>query len=111
MRPKSPMQLRDTYFGFGEGFARAFELAVTPALFGLAGYGLDRWLGIVPVLTIVFSLWAVIGLSIRIWYGYVARMEKHEASGPWAIKRPNPSTALAAEPLLEPGPVRTTEIA
>lgn len=78
------MELRDTYHGFGESMGRAFELAVTPALFGLAGYALDRWLGIVPVLTIVLVLLAVIGLSIRMWCGYEERMKQHEAAGAWA---------------------------
>ena len=68
----------------GNAFARGFELAVTPALFGLMGYGLDRWLGIVPVLTIVFVLLTLVGMMLKTWYGYVARMETIEAEGPWA---------------------------
>ncbi len=84
LRPKSPVQLRETYNGFGDSLARAFELAVTPAIFGLAGYGLDRWLGIVPVLTIVFSLWALIVLLVRMGSRYSTQMRVHEASGPWA---------------------------
>jgi hypothetical protein len=74
----------EIYRGFGDGLARAFELAVTPVIFGAGGYALDRWLGIVPVFTTVFVLMAVIGLLLRIWYGYVYRMQALEASGPWA---------------------------
>lgn len=76
----------ELYRGFGDGFARAFELAVTPVVFGAMGYGLDRWLGIVPLFTTVFVLLAVIGLLLRTWYGYVYRMKALEEAGPWATK-------------------------
>lgn len=78
------MELRDTYHGFGESMSRAFELAVTPALFGVVGYALDRWLGILPVLTITLALLAIVGLSLRMWCGYEVRMKQHDAEGPWA---------------------------
>jgi F0F1-type ATP synthase assembly protein I len=72
------------YNGAGEGMNRAFELALTPAIIGAFGYLLDRWLGLLPVLTIVFFLIAMAGVIARMWYGYDARMREHEASGPWA---------------------------
>jgi len=50
---------RDVQNGFGDGLAKAFELVLTPALFGLAGFGLDRWLGLTPLLTIVLTVWAL----------------------------------------------------
>jgi F0F1-type ATP synthase assembly protein I len=68
----------------GDGLSRAFELAVTPALFGALGYGLDRWIGVLPVFTIVFVLVALIGMMLRTWYGYVYRMQALEEAGPWA---------------------------
>ena len=74
----------DLYNGAGEGMNRAFELALTPAIIGGFGYLLDRWLGLVPVLTIVFFLIAMAGLIARMWFDYDARMKVHEASGPWA---------------------------
>ncbi len=74
----------DLYNGAGEGMNRAFELALTPAIIGGFGYLLDRWLGLLPVLTIVFFLIATVGLIARMWYDYDARMRIHEASGPWA---------------------------
>ncbi len=80
----------DLYRNFGDGFTRAFELAVTPVIFGAAGYGLDGWLGIRPVLTILLTLLALVGLLLRTWYGYVHRMESIERSGPWASR---PGTA------------------
>jgi hypothetical protein len=111
-RARSPLELRDTYRGFGDGFSRAFELAVTPALFGLAGYGLDRWLGIVPVFTLVFSLWAVTALFIRTWYDYVERMKAHEATGPWARAAPRSGeyrTRAAPGPVPAPEPQPTAK--
>jgi hypothetical protein len=69
---------------FGLGFSRAFELAVTPALFGAMGYGLDRWLGTLPLFTAILSVLVLIGMLLRTWYGYCYRMEAIEAQGPWA---------------------------
>jgi F0F1-type ATP synthase assembly protein I len=78
----------DLYNGAGEGMSRAFELALTPAIIGGFGYLLDRWLGLVPVLTIIFFLVAICGVMARMYYAYVARMAEHEAVGPWADKGP-----------------------
>jgi F0F1-type ATP synthase assembly protein I len=74
----------ELYNGAGEGLSRAFELALTPAIIGGFGYLLDRWLGLLPVLTIVFFLIAMVGLIARMWYGYDAAMKEHESTGPWA---------------------------
>ena len=87
LRALSPADLaarQQTYQGFGDTLAVAFELAVTPVVFGLIGYGLDRWLGIVPLLTTVLVLFAIAGLSVRMWFDYDTRMKAHEAQGPWA---------------------------
>lgn len=81
------------YRGMGDGFSRAFELALVPAIFGLAGYWLDQRLGVLPVLTIVAVLLAVVGLAARTWYGYDAQMRRLEAEGPWARRAgEHPST-------------------
>jgi len=76
----------ELYNGAGEGLSRAFELAVTPAVIGGLGYLLDRWLGILPVLTIVFFLIAVFGVAARMYYAYDAKMKEHDALSPWADK-------------------------
>ena len=77
---------------------RAFELALTPAIIGGFGYLLDRWLGLLPVLTIVFFLIAMAGLIARTWYDYDARMKEHEASGPWASRvAPNPEQPTVSQ--------------
>jgi len=79
----------ELYNGAGEGLSRAFELALTPAIIGGAGYLLDRWLGLVPVFTILFFLVAMAGLMARMYYGYDARMKQHEATSPWAPGGPS----------------------
>jgi F0F1-type ATP synthase assembly protein I len=76
------------YNGFGDTLSRAFELAVMPFLFGGLGYLLDRWLGIVPVLTIILTLMCLVGLGVRMYYGYEADMRAHEANAPWGRRTP-----------------------
>ncbi len=76
----------DLYNGAGEGLSRAFELALTPAIIGGFGYLLDRWLGLLPVFTIIFFLVAVFGVAVRMYYGYAAKMKEHDAAGPWGNK-------------------------
>jgi len=78
---------REMYTGFGDGLARAFELAVTPVVFGALGYGLDRWLGLAPVLTIVLFLFGVAGTSYMAWFRYEAEMRRVERDAPWARHR------------------------
>ena len=76
-------ETRALYNGFGDTLARAFELVVTPALFGLIGFGLDRWLGTHFVFAASLTIFCLIGMSIRMFYGYVGAMKAHEAEGPW----------------------------
>ena len=82
-----PTERGELYRNFGDGFTRAFELAITPVIFGAAGYWIDGRIGIRPVLTIVFTLLALVGLLLRTWYGYVYRMQKLEQAGPWAVRQ------------------------
>ena len=78
---------RDLYNGFGDGLARAFELAVTPAIFAAIGYGLDRWLGTTPLLTIVLLLFALVGTTYMAWVRYDAEMRRREDDAVWNRKR------------------------
>ncbi|HEX2040638.1 MAG TPA: AtpZ/AtpI family protein [Acidimicrobiales bacterium] len=77
---------RDLYNGFGNGLSRAFELAVTPVVFGGLGHLLDRRLDVVPVFTITALLFALAGMFARLWYGYDREMKGHEARGAWGRK-------------------------
>ena len=92
------MELRDrreTYRGFGDGLARAFEIAMTPAIFGAGGWALDRWLGTTPLFIILTVLLAVVGLGVRTNYTYQAEMAVHDADAPWArgprSRKPGPA--------------------
>jgi hypothetical protein len=72
------------YRGYGDGMARAFEFALTPAIFCGLGYAIDRWLGIVPVFSIILFLVSVAGMFAKTWYAYEARMREEDAAAPWA---------------------------
>jgi hypothetical protein len=78
---------RELYNGFGDGMALAFQIALTPAVFGFLGYVLDRRLDKVPLFTILFFLVAVIGVFVSQWAQYEYRMKQADAKAVWA-KRP-----------------------
>ncbi len=76
---------RELNKGFGDGLSRAFELALTPAVFAALGFLIDRLVGTTLVFTLgVFAL-AVVGMGIREWYAYDAAMREHEAA--FALRR------------------------
>ncbi len=79
----------------GDGFTRSFELAVTPAVVGLGGFGLDRWLGTTPVLTVVLTVLALVGVVASLYFGYRREMEGHEARlrGSRSGRPPTPAAA------------------
>lgn len=62
----------------------SFELVVSPLLLALIGYGLDRWLGTTPVVTILFAVLGLAGACVKLYYGYRLEMDQHEAMAPWA---------------------------
>ena len=66
----------------------AFELVMTPLIFAVAGFGLDRLFGTTPIFLILFSAFAVVGLSIKTFYTYKAAMDREEKAKPWTKSRP-----------------------
>jgi F0F1-type ATP synthase assembly protein I len=62
----------------------SYELVISPVLLALIGYGLDRWFGTVPVLTIIFAVVGLAGACVKLYYGYKNEMDEHEAKAPWA---------------------------
>jgi ATP synthase protein I len=50
------------------------EAALTILVFLGIGYGLDRWLGTAPLLTITFVVLAAVGTFVKLKYAYEARM-------------------------------------
>jgi hypothetical protein len=61
--------------GFGDGLSAAFELVVTPAIFGVGGFFLDRVLGTVPVFTLVLSVVVLIYMVWKFWAQYMRDSE------------------------------------
>ena len=69
---------RDTYNGFGDALARAFELVTTPAIFGWFGWLLDGRLGTRPLFTLVFTLLVFGYVAWKMWSGYETTMQAQE---------------------------------
>ena len=74
---------RELNNGFGDALSRAFELAVTPAIFAFLGWLLDRWVGTTPLFTIVLLFFAVCGVGYMTWFRYEEEMKQHEADAVW----------------------------
>lgn len=70
---------RELNRGFGDGMSRAVELAITPLVFGGLGWLLDSWLGTSPAFTVGLAVFAVVGMFLRLWYGYDLEMKRHES--------------------------------
>ena len=70
--------------GFGNALALAIEMVMTPLLFALLGWALDRWLGTSPVLLIALALFGVVGMAVKTYYAYAEKMRQHEQEAPWA---------------------------
>ena len=63
-------ETREMRQGFGDAFAAAFELAVTPAIFGFLGWLLDSRIGTAPVFTIVLTSVTLAYASYRLAHNY-----------------------------------------
>ena len=61
------------------GFTAAFELVMTPALFGFIGYLIDRRLGTGPILTIALASVVTCYVVWKLWYKYTVEMTRLEA--------------------------------
>lgn len=57
----------------------SFELVLAPVLFALAGLWLDRSIGTVPLFTVLFAVFAVAGVCVKLYYTYDIQMAEHEA--------------------------------
>ena len=69
---------RELNNGFGNALSTAVELAVTPAVMGLAGWQIDRWLGTFPVIFIFLFAFTVVYVSWKQFSGYTATMERKQ---------------------------------
>jgi len=69
---------RELNNGFGDTLARAFELVLTPMIFGLLGWLLDGRLHTGPLFMLVFGLWTFGYVVWRMLHGYSHSMDKHD---------------------------------
>ncbi|MPY93250.1 MAG: hypothetical protein GEV08_09335 [Acidimicrobiia bacterium] len=65
----------------------SFELALVPLIFGGLGWLVDRWLGVMPLFTLVLLVVGAIGVVTSLWIGYDRDMRRHEEEGPWSPSR------------------------
>jgi F0F1-type ATP synthase assembly protein I len=73
---------RHLYNGFGNALSRGFELVVTPLVFAVLGWLLDRVLGTSPILAIAFGAFGFAGVCVRSYLQYTAAMAGHAAALP-----------------------------
>ncbi len=78
---------RELNNGFGEALARAFELALTPIIFGFFGWLLDGALGTRPLFMLVFAAFVLGYLFWKLYVRYDADMRAHEARLPGADRK------------------------
>lgn len=60
------------------GISQGAELAVGVLVFFFIGFGIDTWLGTVPVFMIALTIFGVIGYFVRMYYAYNVEMAKLE---------------------------------
>lgn len=69
---------RDLNNGLGDSLARAFELVVTPLVFAVIGYFIDRWLNTRPIFMLGLGIWTFAYVVWRAFGEYSHKMEVHE---------------------------------
>lgn len=61
-----------------KGISQGAELAVGVLVFFLIGFGIDTWLGTVPIFMIGMTVFGVVGYFVRIYYSYNSAMTRLE---------------------------------
>jgi len=61
------------------GLSNGMELAGVVLVFFFVGFGLDKWLGTAPWLTLGLTLFGIVGTFLRTYYAYSADMARLEA--------------------------------
>jgi len=75
----------------GDSLGHGMDAVIMLAIFLLAGYGLDRLFGTIPIFMIVMTLIGSVGLFYKFKYNYDARMDELES------KRRGPAATAALE--------------
>lgn len=83
-------KLTQTRLAPGDSLGHGMDAAILLALFLVAGYGLDRVFGTMPVFMIAMSVLGSVGIFTKFKYNYEAKMDEHEAN---RIGRPAPSSS------------------
>ena len=68
--------------GADDGVTAAFELVLTPALFAVFGYLIDRWLGTTPIFIFVLAGIVAVYEVWKLWFNYTQRLPAYEAALP-----------------------------
>ena len=69
---------RDLYNGFGDTLARAFEVVITPFIFGVFGWWIDGRIGTRPLFALVLGILVFVYELWKLSKGYVRNMEIEE---------------------------------
>ena len=69
---------RELNNGFGNALSKAFELALTPAIFGYLGWLLDGWAGTRPLFLVLFFLFTAGYTSWRMFGAYSQKMDAEQ---------------------------------
>lgn len=67
---------------FSRGVRRSsgsYELVASAVLLGLLGFGLDIWIGYLPIFTVSLGLLGFFGAAISIFYRYKEAMKEQNA--------------------------------
>jgi F0F1-type ATP synthase assembly protein I len=70
---------KNTQVNTSEPLGHGFDAAFVVVLFFGLGFLLDRILGTTPLFMIVMTILGAVGVFVRFWYRYDARMAQHEA--------------------------------
>lgn len=82
---------QDLNRGFSDALGRGIDLALTPVVFGLLGWLVDRAAGTSPVFTITIAALGIVGTAVKIKLGYDRDMAAHDgtaATAPRAVAPP-----------------------
>jgi F0F1-type ATP synthase assembly protein I len=80
---ESYRERRAFWAGSNDGLTMAIEFTAIPLLFALFGLWIDHVAGTGPWLTVVLAAFGVIGVAVRSYYLYKAKMEVEEEGKPW----------------------------
>lgn len=87
---------QDLNRGFSDALGRGVDLALTPVVFGLLGWFIDRAAGTTPVFTIVVAVVGVLGTAVKIKLGYDRQMSTFDgpATRPREVAPSPPRTGV-----------------